>query len=172
MTLWNYGLNELGATHRQGGTGTGTLAPNLGDANDLTYVSWGSYGSYWLSCDLGAPQYIEQIRLLQQAAGFLSAWYLQTSVDGSIWTTRLDVSTPAYDYTFAIGGITARYFRLLKTAAGNGPGQKFYTVQYLGPIEAPPPPTSPEPDYIAAWLDGLNANYVPGVRAWLDANGY
>jgi hypothetical protein len=172
MVEFNYALASLGAVATASHTTAGYPASQAIDGSDVTQWLY-DYGSssvtMTLTVDLGAPQYIERVRTLLQAPQAQNCG-LSYSTDGTNWNVIVAVVARANgEYSDPVDGITARYWRLTFTSgfAGSG-GCKAFDV--LGPVEAPPPPTSPAPTYIEAWLDGLEANYVPTIQDWLDAN--
>lgn len=167
----NYALAALGATATGSGAGGGTVPGNMIDGSDVTYFQWGTAGTYYAQVDLGSPQYITSVELLQgEGAGQYSpAGILAFSDDGTDWST-LDALTPGPGLTqVQTGGLTHRYWKYTRSS-GTGPGVRFHTFAVIGPSEAPPPPENTNCDNMQAWLDGLDAYWVPCVQAWLDAN--
>lgn len=173
MTLYNFALAANGAIATAGSYAVESHPASMAiDGSDLTYAQ--SHGSTttpgWVSIDLGAPQYITEVRQLTTIATLRDV-RLEASTDGVSWVTIQDV-VPAYNgwSTVLVGGLTYRYWRFSTTAYGTAQWYQPNAIEVLGPVEAPPPPTSPAPDYIEAWLDGIEANYVPTVDDWLAAN--
>ena len=75
--------------------------------------------SKWLQVDLGTSQALGSVEISHASAGGESASYntraftLQTSTDGSTWTTRATVTAnTAAVTTHSLAGVTARYLRL------------------------------------------------------------
>lgn len=168
----NYGLAALGAVADSPYTSGGFTPGQAIDGNDLTKWEY-DYGSSsvnsYIRVDLGAPQYITSVRTLQQNSVSMS-WGLQYSFDNVTWNTIVPQATRADgDYTTQTGGVTARYWRCL---VGSVFGGKFslHAFDIIGPSEAPPPPANTNCEDMQAWLDGLEAYWVPCVQTWLDAN--
>ncbi len=89
---------------------------------------WCSQGaSKWLSVDLGATQHVGTVLIRHAGAGGeYPSWNtkdfdLQTSADGSTWTTRAQVRGNTADSTTTTINVDARYVRLvIVTPAGDG----------------------------------------------------
>lgn len=171
MTQFNYALAALGATITGNTAQAGFPLTHIIDGSDST--CWKSSGGspYWHRIDLGAAHYITDFRLVQgqvynQTATVVRVTYSDDDVN---YNVLADWSVTYGAQTLNIQGITHRYWKFTATAGCSG-GWTNYTTEVIGPVEAPPPPDNPADEYIAAWLDGLEANYVPGVQAWLDSH--
>lgn len=173
MTEWNYALVSLGATATALNSDGGFPPFQAIDGSPATVWKTTWSGNHpQLTIDLGAPQYITQVVTRPYWAGVRAdTWQLSYSFDGTTWQVITGGIARDADVTTLVEPITARYWRLY----GSNNGSATYpsglkSVEVVGPIEAPPPPVSPAPTYIAAWLDGINANYVPAAQAWIDEN--
>ncbi len=97
----------------------------------------------WISVDLGADTDISRVKLSWEAA-FGKAYRIQTSQDGSTWST-------VYSTTSGNGGTDdltvhghGRYVRMYGTQRGTSYGYSLYEFQVYGTggTTTPPPPTS------------------------------
>lgn len=161
MTDWNYGLGANGAVWIGSclGGNPGYLAL---DGSEATYARINS-GAYFGVVDIGSPQYITHIRYKVAHSGTCT---ISLSNDGSTYTP-IDASAYVAGWnTVQLGGVTYRYFKL----SFSFNTESVYAAEIIGPVEAPPPPLNPAPDYIEAWLDGLELNYVPTINDWLAAH--
>jgi len=170
MPDFNYALAALGATVTVSNFTTGNPGDHTIDGSETTF--WGivnNTSANYCKIDLGAPQYITNARLnAGGGADVNDVWGLQYSDDGTNWNNVGVAFDTVGDETLPTGGLTYRYWRIYY-AANIGTGRMVYAFELLGPVEAPPPPTNPVTTYIQAWLDGLEANYVPDVADWLAA---
>lgn len=172
MTNFNYALAALGATAAGSGISGGYVAANAIDGSDVSFLRNANSSGAYLTLDLGAPQYLTELTLLHGVSNYLTSVTVYKSDDGTNWVAVTPWNLAAGLNTLPLGGITTRHFKLLKLSGTVvGTSWEVYTWQAIGPVEAPPPPTNPAADYITAWLDGIEANYVPTVEDWLDANG-
>lgn len=170
MTDWNYGLAANGASAASNGNGGGTAPGQAIDGSDVSYWQSAYYGGAAnIVVDLGVPQAIDSIRVLaSQDADCFGPWALDYCDDGSSWQSSGVTCDAGGESSHALGGITARYWKLSKWATAAA--HRIHSIDLIGAIVAPPPPGNPEPGFIDAWLDGLEANYVPTVQDWLDAH--
>lgn len=170
MTTFNFALASLGAVCTASNQQSGHPGALLIDGNDVTFWQ-NSAPNPTLTVDLGAPQYITLVRLLQgnPTSGYCTNPILRWSTDGSTWFDLTQLAGVYGWNDWNTGGICARYWRIAigTMAGGYCIGQSF---QIWGPVEAPPPPVSPAPVYIQLWLDGIEANYVPTIDEWLAAH--
>jgi hypothetical protein len=127
---------------------TGTPASAAVDGNGTTRWSSAFSDPQWLQVDLGGTQTICGVNLAWEAA-YASAFQIQTSGDGSTWTS-------IYSTTTGTGGTqnlnvngTGRYIRMYGTARATAYGYSLYSfvVHVTGTVTPPtsPPPTSPPP---------------------------
>jgi hypothetical protein len=121
----------------------GTPASAAVDGNGTTRWSSAFSDPQWLQVDLGGTQTICGVSLAWEAA-YASAFQIQTSADGSTWTS-------IYSTTTGTGGTqnlnvngTGRYIRMYGTARATAYGYSLYSfvVHVTGTVT---PPTSPPP---------------------------
>lgn len=170
MADFNYALAALGCVATASGSDGGYPPSQAIDGSDVTYWSANqNYGS-WIQLDFGAPIYIVSFVIKQPTT---NAWaqviYTNYSNDGSNWLSLAQQNGVQGDVTINTGGLAARYWRFTMS---NTPAAhwRVYTLQALGPVTAPPPPTNPVVEPLVAWLDGLEANLAPTVDDWLADN--
>lgn len=171
MTIFNYALGSLGAVGTADSEAVGFTTDLAFDGSDVTgWRNLGNGTSHYLYVDLGAAQYITDLVLTIGAKTETTVTYtLDYSLDAQTWNYLGAVAT-AGNVALSTGNVTGRYFRLRFNTNISSRYVTVLTFACNGPIEAPPPPTNPTDAYIAAWLDGLEANYVPAVQDWLEAN--
>jgi fibronectin type 3 domain-containing protein len=111
--------------------GAGYPAANAVDGNTATRWSSAFSDPQWLQVDLGAPHTISQVVLNWEAA-YGKAFQIQTSNDGTTWTT-------IYSTTTGTGGIqtlpvtgTGRYVRMYGTQRATGYGYSLWEFQIYG----------------------------------------
>jgi len=86
----------------------------------------------WLRVDLGATATISEVKLTWEAA-YAKAYTIQTSADGTTWTTIYSTTTGnggADDLTGLSG--SGRYLRMNGTARGTAYGYSLYELQVYG----------------------------------------
>jgi hypothetical protein len=113
------------------GAGTPASAAVDGDAG----TRWSSQFSdpQWLQVDLGAPASITQV-VLQWESAYATAFQVQTSADGSGWTSIYSTTTgTGGTQTLNITG-TGRYVRMYGTARIGGYGYSLFEFQVYGSI--------------------------------------
>ena len=106
-------------------------AANAVDGN--TGTRWSSQFSdpQWLAADLGATHTINQVVLNWEAA-YASAYQIQTSTDGTNWTTVYSTSTGTGGVqTVPVSG-TGRYVRMYGTARATQWGYSLWEFQVYG----------------------------------------
>ena len=102
---------------------------------NLTSTRWSSKEGadpQWLRVDLGATANVSEVKLAWEAA-YGKAYTIQTSPDGSTWTTIYSTTTGnggADDLTGLSG--TGRYLRLNGTARGTSYGYSLFEMQVFG----------------------------------------
>ncbi|MFC1408151.1 discoidin domain-containing protein [Streptacidiphilus sp. N1-12] len=85
----------------------------------------------WLQVDLGASHSISQVKLNWEAA-YAKAFQIQTSPDGTNWTTVYSTTTgTGGNQTLNVTG-TGRYVRVYGTQRGTAYGYSLYEFQVLG----------------------------------------
>jgi hypothetical protein len=106
-------------------------ASNAVDGSTTTRWSSASSDPQWLQVDLGAVHAISKVVLNWEAA-YATAFQVQTSNDGTTWTT-------IYSATAATGGVqtlqvtgSGRYVRMYGTARATGYGYSLWEFQVYG----------------------------------------
>ncbi|MEZ0109886.1 hypothetical protein ABH920_003900 [Catenulispora sp. EB89] len=111
----------------------GNYAANLAtDGNPNTRWSSTFSDPQWLQVDLGATHSITEVKLAWEAA-YAQAFQLQTSTDGSTWTTIYSTTTGSggtQDLTGLSG--SGRYIRMYGTARGSGYGYSLWSFEVYG----------------------------------------
>jgi hypothetical protein len=118
----------------------GPDAPAAAAVDGRTDTRWGSAWSdpQWLRVDLGASATITQVVLRWETA-YARAYQIQTSTDGTTWTTVKTVANGAGGTeTHAVTG-TGRYVRMYGTQRGTGYGYSLYELQVYGTSSGAPP---------------------------------
>ncbi|MEU8813341.1 DUF1996 domain-containing protein [Actinoplanes sp. NPDC048796] len=112
------------------------------DGNPAT--RWGSAWSdpQWLRVDLGATAAVSSVKITWEAA-YAKAFQLQTSADGTAWTTIYSTANGAGGtQTLPVTG-QGRYVRVYGTQRGTGYGYSLYEFQVYGSYTSPPPTDGP-----------------------------
>jgi hypothetical protein len=112
--------------------GTSFTANLATDGNPATRWASGYSDPQWLQVDLGATHSINEVKLSWEAA-YASAYQIQTSNDGSTWTTVYSTTTGAggsQDLTGLTG--SGRYIRLNATGRATGYGDSLWSFQVYG----------------------------------------
>ena len=137
----------LGATaHRaeaatllsQGKTATASSVENSSfpasaavDGNTATRWSSAFSDPQWLEVDLGSTASVSQV-VLDWEAAYATAFQIQTSADGSTWTTIYSTTTgTGGTQTLNVSG-TGRYIRMYGTARGTPYGYSLWEFQVYG----------------------------------------
>ncbi|MBP5259025.1 MAG: discoidin domain-containing protein, partial [Paludibacteraceae bacterium] len=82
----------------------------------------------WLAIDLGSAKTFSKVAIRWEGA-YASAYQIQTSNDGTNWTTKLEcTASSAQTVEKNIGETTARYVRIYGTARGTGYGYSIYEL--------------------------------------------
>jgi hypothetical protein len=127
-------------------TGSGACAPTEGPAKAVNgTVSGGNADKFcslapakFLQIDLGSTQSLGSVEISHAAAGGESASFntrnytLQTSTNGTTWTTRATVTTNTAAVTsHPLAGISARYVRLnvIQATQGTDPAARIYELK-------------------------------------------
>src|SRR6266851_3676349 len=103
---------------------------NATDGNTTTRWSSAFSDPQWLEVDLGASASITQV-VLQWEAAYGKAFQIQTSPDGTTWTSIF--STTSGTQTLNITG-TGRYVRMFGTARGTAYGYSLFEFQVFGTL--------------------------------------
>ncbi|MER7831994.1 discoidin domain-containing protein [Streptomyces sp. NPDC095602] len=120
----------------------------------------------WLRVDLGAAAAISQVELRWEAA-YAKAYRIETSQNGTDWTT-------AYSTTSGAGGTetlnvsgTARYVRMLGTARATGYGYSLWEFKVYGSTGGDGGPTLPGGGDLGPHVHVFDPS-TPGIQAKLD----
>jgi len=123
-----------------------------------TGTRWSSAFSdpQWLQVDLGATATISQVVLHWETA-YASAFQIQTSADGSGWTTIYSTTTGTGGVqTLTVSG-TGRYVRMYGTTRATGWGYSLWEFQVIGEYAGGGDPGTVEP------TDPFNPNFGPNT---------
>ena len=108
-------------------------ASNAVDGNTSTRWSSAFSDPQWIQVDLGASASITQV-VLQWEAAYGKAFQIQTSPDGTTWTSIYSTTTgTGGTQTLNVSG-TGRYVRMYGTARGTQYGYSLYEFQVYGTI--------------------------------------
>jgi hypothetical protein len=108
-------------------------ASNAVDGNTGTRWSSAFSDPQWLQVDLGASASITQV-VLQWEAAYATAFQIQTSPDGTNWTTIYSTTTgTGGTQTLNVTG-TGRYVRMYGTARGTPYGYSLWEFQVYGSL--------------------------------------
>ncbi|GIE92891.1 hypothetical protein Ari01nite_03560 [Paractinoplanes rishiriensis] len=132
-TLLSQGKPALASTSENGG------APAAAAVDGNTGTRWGSAWAdpQWLRVDLGATATVSSVQLIWEAA-YARAYQIQTSADGSSWTTIHSKSNGAGGTeTIGLSGV-GRYIRMYGTARATGYGYSLYEFNVYGTYTNPP----------------------------------
>jgi beta-glucanase (GH16 family) len=105
-------------------------AVNAVDGNTGTRWSSAFSDPQWLQVDLGASHAISQVVLNWEPA-YATAFQIQTSPDGSAWTTVLSTSGTAGVQTLPVSG-SGRYVRMYGTTRATQYGYSLWEFQVFG----------------------------------------
>lgn len=107
-------------------SGTASLAVD-GQTN-TRWESTQGVDPQWISIDLGSAQTFSKVAIMWEAA-YASKYTIQTSTNGTDWTTKQEVTaTFAQTIEHNIGSTTARYVRIYGTQRGTGYGYSIYEL--------------------------------------------
>ncbi|WP_250033383.1 DUF1996 domain-containing protein [Paractinoplanes maris] len=137
-TLLSQGRPVLASSTENGG------APAAAAVDGNTTTRWGSAWSdpQWLRVDLGGTATIGQVKLTWEAA-YAKAFQIQTSPDGTTWSTVYSTTTAGGgSQTLSVTG-SGRYVRMYGTQRATGYGYSLYEFQVYGTLTSPPPTTGP-----------------------------
>lgn len=130
----------------------------------------------WISVDLGATAHITQV-VLQWDPAYATAYQIQTSPDGTNWTSVYSTTTgKGFKETLNVDG-DGRYVRMYGTARSNGYGYSLWGFDVYGTGGSPtPPPAAPpaprDPPQLV-WSDEFNgpAGTKPDTGKWTQDPG-
>lgn len=150
----------------------GTSTPASAAVDGDTGTRWSSTFSdtQWLGVDLGATAAISQVVLRWEAA-YARAFQIQTSDDGTAWTT-------VYSTTTSTGGVqtldvngNGRYVRFQGTQRGTAYGYSLWEFQVYGSGEDTPSGTD-IPDPTTASLEATNGPLTTATYTVPTPTGY
>src|SRR3984893_18730365 len=108
-------------------------ASNATDGNTATRWSSAFSDPQWLQVDLGGTASVTQV-VLQWEAAYGKAFQIQTSPDGTTWTSIFSTTTgTGGTQTLNVTG-TGRYVRMLGTARGTAYGYSLFEFQVFGTL--------------------------------------
>lgn len=155
-------------------------ATNTWPADPLENLTDGSDSSEWSAqttpvagkavwFDLNAIGTLAQIRLKQSTvAGYAATQVtISTSEDGVGWASIATVNVSLGNNVINLTPVASRWWRI-SAAVGGGARWYIAVIELLGTSE----PADPAPQEAPGWLDYIEANYVPTMTEWLQANGY
>ncbi|WP_371477132.1 discoidin domain-containing protein [Kitasatospora sp. NBC_00315] len=116
---------------------TGAPASAAVDGDPGTRWSSAFGGPQWLQVDLGGAMTIGQVVLRWEAA-YAKAYQIQTSTDGTTWTTAYSTTTGAGGTETVNLTATARYVRLYGTQRATQYGYSLWEFQVYGSAGPPP----------------------------------
>ncbi len=112
------------------------------DGNTGTRWSSAFSDPQWLRVDLGATATITSVKLTWEAA-YARSFQIQTSANGSTWTTIYSTTTgPGGTQTLAVTG-SGRYVRMNGTVRATPYGYSLWEFQVYGTSSGTPPTTTP-----------------------------
>ncbi|AUG75008.1 hypothetical protein CFP65_0020 [Kitasatospora sp. MMS16-BH015] len=133
---WNVTGTDLALGHPTTASsvqsGTNDTAALATDGNPATRWSSAFSDPQWLQVDLGASHTVNEVKLAWEAA-YATAFQIQTSPDGTAWTT-------VYSTTTGTGGVqdltglsgTGRYVRMYGTQRATGYGYSLWSFEVYG----------------------------------------
>jgi hypothetical protein len=124
-------------------------AANLGpqyavDGNPATRWSSGFSDPQWMQIDLGTARPVTRVRLNWEAA-YASAYQIQTSTNGSTWTTAAEVSAGDGGTDDLAVNATARYVRMYGTTRATPYGYSLWEFEVYGGCATPSASPSSKP---------------------------
>jgi hypothetical protein len=128
-----------------------TLEPDKAvDGNPST--RWGSLfaDNEWWQVDLGSNRTVDAVRI-DWTAAYPRSYLIQTSPDGTTWTTAATQNPVPVPYGDTLGVVetnftarTARYVRIQSLERATFWGVSFWDVKVFGPADAPGDTTAPD----------------------------
>ena len=134
-------------------------AGNAVDGNTGTRWSSAFSDPQWIQVDLGSSRAICQVQLSWEAA-YATAYQLQTSTNGTTWTTVFSTTTGTGGTQTLTVTSTGRYVRMNGTARATPYGYslwEFVVRTSDGPSPTTTPTTSPSPDTFWGDTNGIPA---------------
>ncbi|MFN8111200.1 MAG: discoidin domain-containing protein [Thermoleophilia bacterium] len=154
----NYALNKPVTASSIEVPGAGLAAANANDGVLTTRWSSGYAATEWWQVDLGSARTFDTVDVTWEDA-FASGYSIQTSNDGTTFTTVADVTTavPGLVHT-TVPATTARYVRILCTQHGSPYSYSIREVSVSAGIVPPAPSVSADPVSL-----GFTAADTPGT---------
>jgi CxxC motif-containing protein (DUF1111 family) len=139
------------------------------DGDASSRWSSGFSDAQWLSLDFGKAQSFDSLRIVWEAA-HAKRYELQTSDDGSTWTTLRTVND-SVGGTETIGALAGqgRYLRLNGLQRSTPYGYSIFEIQAFGASGVVPPTPVPAPAQLAVVLQPIAATSSPVQNAGLAA---
>jgi hypothetical protein len=124
--------------------GVGTDAPNAFDGNPNTRWSSAFSDPQWIQADLGSTQAICKVVLNWEAA-YARAFSIQTSTDGTTWTSIYSTTTGTGGVqTLTVSG-SGRYVRMLGTVRATAYGYSLWEFEVYASGSTSTPTPTPTP---------------------------
>jgi beta-glucosidase len=122
---------------------SGYTAPRGNDGSTTTRWSSTFANSQWWRVDLGSAQTVGKVTINWEAA-YASQYQIQTSTDGTTFTTRatVNITSPGVKTT-SFTPVSARYVRIMGVTRATPYGISFWEAQVFAGGSAPPPPPPP-----------------------------
>jgi hypothetical protein len=144
----------------------GTPATAAVDGDDGTRWSSAAADPQWIRVDLGAPASLSRVELRWEAA-YAKAYRIETSQNGTDWSTAHSTTTGAGGTeTVNVSG-TARYVRMLGTARATGYGYSLWEFKVYGTNGDDPGPVIPGGGDLGPNVHVFDPS-TPGIQAKLD----
>ncbi|WP_443054310.1 discoidin domain-containing protein [Streptomyces sp. IBSBF 2435] len=178
--LLSYNKPATASTYQDANSCTGCTPSKAFDEDPATRWATSDSNGWvdpgWIAVDLGATAHISQV-VLQWDPAYAVAYQIQTSADGTNWTSIYSTTTgKGFKETLNVDG-NGRYVRMYGTARSNGYGYSLWTFDVYGtggnptaPPAAPPNPGNPEH---LVWSDEFNgaAGTKPDTGKWTQDTG-
>ncbi|WP_344360760.1 discoidin domain-containing protein [Streptomyces gobitricini] len=144
----------------------GTPATAAVDGDNGTRWSSAAADPQWIRVDLGASATISQVELRWEAA-YAKAYRVETSLNGTDWSTAYSTTTGAGGMeTLNVSG-AARYVRMLGTARATGYGYSLWEFKVYGSTGGDGGPTLPGGGDLGPNVHVFDPS-TPGIQAKLD----
>ncbi len=144
----------------------GTPATAAVDGDNGTRWSSAAADPQWIRVDLGASASLSRVELRWEAA-YAKSYRIETSLNGTDWSTAYSTTTGAGGTeTVNVSG-TARYVRMLGTARATGYGYSLWEFQVYGTSGDGPGPVIPGGGDLGPNVHVFDPS-TPGIQAKLD----
>ncbi|MFD7924112.1 discoidin domain-containing protein [Streptomyces sp. NPDC059740] len=178
--LLSYGKPATASTSQDSGQCSGCSPAKAFDHDPATRwatsdtTGWTDPG--WIAVDLGATAHLTQV-VLQWDPAYAKAYQIQTSANGSDWTTVYSTTTgKGFKEILDVNG-DGRYVRMYGTTRGTEYGYSLWTFDVYGtggaPTDPPPAPPNPQNPEHLVWSDEFNgsAGSKPDPAKWTADSG-